>query len=158
MKTGLKPRNFAWVIKDRLATSARPGGQGFQHRRVRRQEEISWLLQNGFTSVVSLLPGSQNVKNYEDAGLGVFRVPVDTDSEPEEVEQSFNTINEILSDSDSRVLVHRDYVDDTVSGVLAGYLVYSGLVKDQRLAAIVIQEIVGRPLGPNARALIPPPD
>ncbi len=158
MKTGLKPRGFAWVIKDRLATSARPGGQGFQHRRVRRQEEISWLLQQGFTSVVSLLPGTQNVKNYEDAGLRVFRTPVADDSDYSVVEQSFNTINEILSAPDSRVLVHRDYVDDTVAGVLAGYLVYAGMVKDQRLAAIVMQEIVGRPLGPGARALIPEPD
>ena len=155
MTTGLKPRDFAWVIGKRLATSARLGGQGFQHRRVRRQEEIAWLLQSGFTGVVSLLPGTQNVNSYEEAGLEVYRAPVDLESDPEEIEQAFNIIHDALSDDDARVLVHRDYVDDTVAGVLAGYIVFSGLVNDQRLAAIVIQEIIGRPLGPSARALIP---
>lgn len=155
MTTGLKPRDFAWVIGKRLATSARLGGQGFQHRRVRRQEEIAWLLQSDFTGVVSLLPGTQNVNSYEEAGLEVYRAPVDLESDPEEIEQAFNIIHDALSDDDARVLVHRDYVDDTVAGVLAGYVVFSGLVNDQRLAAIVIQEIIGRPLGPSARALIP---
>lgn len=155
MTTGLKPRDFAWVIGNRLATSARPGGQGFQHRRVRRQEEIAWLLEEGFTTVVSLLPGVQNVNSYEEAGLEVFLSPVDLDSDREAVERAFETINEALRQPDTRVLVHRDYVDDTVGGVLAGYVVYSGLVNDQRMAVIVMQEIIGRPLGPNARALIP---
>lgn len=156
MTIGLKPRDFAWVIGDRLAASARLGGQGFQHRRVRRQEEIAWLLQSGFTAVVTLLPGTQNVKSYEEAGLEVYRAPVDLDSEPEAVEVAFKTVHDALLNPDARVLVHRDYVDDTVAGVLAGYVVFAGLVDDPRLAAIVIQEIIGRPLGPSARALIPP--
>ena len=45
--TGLEPRGFRWVIKDRLATSERIGGYGFQHRRVRREEEIIWLTEQG---------------------------------------------------------------------------------------------------------------
>ena len=156
MTTGLMPRDFAWVIGNKLAASARLGGQGHTHRRVRRQEEIAWLLQSGFTTVVSLLPGTQNVNSYEEAGLEVYRAPVDLESEPEEVEQAFNIIHEALSRPEARVLVHRDYVDDTVAGVLAGYVVFSGRVEDQRLATIVIQEIIGRPLGPSARAFIPP--
>lgn len=156
VKTGLEPRDFSWVIKGRLAVSARIGGQGFQHRRVRREEEIAWLVKGGFTAVVSLLPGAQNVKNYEDAGLEVYRAPVDLDSEREQVEKVFSVIGEALAGPDSRVLVHRDYVDDTVAGVLAGYVVFSGLVDDPRMAAMVVQEVIGRPMGPAARALIPP--
>ena len=41
--TGLKPREFVWVIAGRLAVCERIGGYGFQHRRVRREEEITWL-------------------------------------------------------------------------------------------------------------------
>ena len=48
-------------------------------------------------------------------------------------------------------------MDDTVGGILAGYVVFAGLVDDPRVAAMVIQEIIGRPLGPSARALIPSP-
>jgi len=40
---GIPPRFFAWVIKDRLAVSERPGGYARNHRRVRRHEEILWL-------------------------------------------------------------------------------------------------------------------
>ncbi|MCY4368914.1 MAG: hypothetical protein OXF41_05705 [bacterium] len=156
--TGLKPRDFAWVIGKRLATSARLGGQGFEHRRVRRQEEIAWLLQSEFTAVVSLLPGAQNVNSYEEAGLDVYRAPVDLESDPEVVEKAFDTIHDALSGPDARVLVHRNYVDDTVAGVLAGYVVYSGLVDDERLATMAIQAVIGRPLGPGARALIPSAD
>ena len=42
MVTGLEPRGFTWVIAGRLAVSERVGGHGFQHRRVRREEEIAW--------------------------------------------------------------------------------------------------------------------
>ena len=51
---GIPPRNFTWVIKDRLAVSERPGGFAPNHRKVRRQEEIIWLQVQGFTWVVSL--------------------------------------------------------------------------------------------------------
>ena len=40
---GITPRNFCWVVRDRLAVCERPGGYGANHRRVRRQEEIIWL-------------------------------------------------------------------------------------------------------------------
>ena len=155
MTTGLQPRDFAWVIGNRLATSARIGGQGFQHRRVRRQEEIAWLVDEGFTTVISLLPGTQNVNSYEAAGLEVCLAPVDLESEPAAIEHAFSTIHEALSKPGARVLVHRDFVDDTVAGILAGYVVYSGLVDDERLATMAIQSVIGRALGPGARALIP---
>ena len=55
---GIPPRNFTWVIKDRLAVSERPGGFAPNHRKVRRQEEIIWLQVHGFTRIISLLPSS----------------------------------------------------------------------------------------------------
>ena len=57
---GLEPRGFKWVIAGRLAISERVGGYGFQHRRVRREEEIIWLAEQGINSVVSLMAGNQN--------------------------------------------------------------------------------------------------
>ena len=53
---GIVPRNFAWVIKDQLAVCERLGGYGENHRKVRRQEEIIWVQQQGFARVISLLP------------------------------------------------------------------------------------------------------
>ena len=44
---GIRPRNFHWVITERLAVCERPGGYGANHRKVRRQEEIIWVRNRG---------------------------------------------------------------------------------------------------------------
>lgn len=159
MITGLKPRGFTWIISDRLAVSERIGGNGFQHRRVRREEEINWLLSEArITCVVNLLPGNQNVSAYASAGIDTVSVPMgsewDRDSFPARL---YEALDRALSDPDARVLVHREVIDDVLAGLLGGYLIVSGLLADRILAAAVIQEILGRPLGPEGRALIPEP-
>ena len=73
---GIPPRNFTWVIKDRLAMSERPGGFAPNHRKVRRQEEIIWLQVQGFTRVVSLLPSSHNLRAYEEKSMASVHYPL----------------------------------------------------------------------------------
>lgn len=158
MLTGLKPREFTWVIADRLAVSERIGGYGFQHRRVRREEEISWLVKEaGVTSVVSLLPGPQNVAAYRDAGITTYQVPVSNEVDQETAHEVYTTLEKAMAEPGSVVLVHREVIDDVIAGLLGGYLIASGLLKDRILAVTVIQEILGRALGPEGRALIPEP-
>lgn len=155
MITGLKPRGFTWIIANRLAVSERIGGHGFQHRRVRREEEINWLVREaGINTVVTLLAGNQNMAAYEAAGLATHTEPISL--EPGRVDPSslFATLDRLLADPDATVLIHREIIDDTVGGLLGGYLVASGLVKDPILASALIQEILGRALGPEGRALI----
>ena len=65
---GLEPRFFCWIIKDRLAASERPGGFARSHRKIRRQEELIWLGQHGFTRVISMLDSPHNLHAYEEAG------------------------------------------------------------------------------------------
>lgn len=155
MITGLKPRGFTWVIANRLAVSERIGGHGFQHRRVRREEEINWLVREaGITSVVTLLAGNQNLAAYEAAGLDTHTVPISSDPSRIDAKPLYEMLDELLADPNARVLVHREIIDDVVGGILGGYLVASGLVKDQILASALIQEILGRALGPEGRTLI----
>ena len=158
MTTGLRPRDFVWVIADRLATSERIGGHGFQHRRVRREEELAWLKATGITVVVSMLSGNQNLASYEAMGMRVMHEPLDEDYTENDVARVFAALSEALADPRAKVLIHRDHLDDTIAGVLAGHLVHSGMVDDPIIAAAVIQEILGRPLGPEARAMIPAAD
>jgi hypothetical protein len=66
---GIEPRNFAWVVKDKFAVCERPGGYGANHRRVRRQEEIIWIREQGFTCVISLIPSPHNLHNYDELGV-----------------------------------------------------------------------------------------
>jgi hypothetical protein len=52
---GITPRHFTWILKDKLAICERPGGYGDNHRRVRRQEEIIWIRENGFNYAISII-------------------------------------------------------------------------------------------------------
>lgn len=154
MMTGLEPREFTWVIAGRLAVSERIGGYGFQHRRVRREEEISWLQHQGVNSVLSLLDGNQNLASYETAGFTFAHQPLE-DLEPETIEAVFGAIHSMLEAPGAVLLIHRDIIDDPMAGILAGYLVHSGLIEDPIIATAAIQEILKRPLGPQGRAVIP---
>lgn len=157
MMAGLKPRGFTWVIADRLAVSERIGGIGFQHRRVRREEEIAWLkAEAGITAIVSLLAANQNVSSYLEAGLKAMAVPIQGPITRAYRRPVYDTLQEALAPPDARVLIHREVIDDGLAGLLGGYLVDCGLVDDPVLAVAVIQEILGRALGPDGRALVPP--
>ena len=154
--TGLEPRAFRWVIAGRLAISERIGGYGFQHRRVRREEEITWLGEHGINAVLSFLPGNQNQAAYEAAGFAFSSYPIEGKlEEQDEIDAVFAAIDDALAPEATAVLIHRDTIDDMLAGLLAVYLVHSGLVEDPILATDVIQKIVGRPIGPEGRKLIP---
>lgn len=144
------------MITDRLAVSERVGGSGFQHRRVRREEEITWLVEEaGINTVLSMLSGNQNLLAYREAGITTYSVPIGPELGAREVDEFFKTLAKATRREQSRVLVHREAIDDTVGGLLGGFLVSSGLVKDPILALAVIQQILGRALGPEGRSLIP---
>jgi hypothetical protein len=152
--TGLEPRGFTWVISGRLAVAERVGGYGFQHRRVRREEEIAWLKGAGINTVLSLLSGNQNLASYAAAGLAAVHEPL-LELDPVSADRVFATMRAIFKDRRAVLLLHRDTIDEAVAGILAGYLVYSGLLNDPIKATALTQEILRRPLGPEARAIIP---
>ena len=79
---GIPPRNFTWVIRDRLAVSERPGGFAANHRRVRRQEEIIWLRAQAFSRVVSLLPSTHNLQAYDEEGMPWSHYPLVPGGDP----------------------------------------------------------------------------
>ncbi len=153
--TGLEPRGFRWVIKGKLATSERIGGYGFQHRRVRREEEVIWLRDHGINSVLSLLPSQQSTSAFDSIGLRFMWCRVSDDIEPEETRPVFDALSRMLAPAGAVVLVHRDTIDDTLAGLLAGYLIDTRMVDDPIVATDVIQRILGRAIGPEGRRLIP---
>ena len=151
---GLEPRGFIWIIARRLALSERIGGQGLQHRRVRRSEEIDWLREQGFTDVLSLLESNQNLESYREAGMRSHHVPLPVEFDDGDAERVFNTLQRILAEPRNVLLVHRDHLDDMLVGFMGGYLIRSGLIDDPIMATATIQEITGRPLGPEGRRLV----
>jgi len=160
---GIVPRHFTWVIAESLAVSERLGGYGPSHRRVRRQEEIIWVRQQGFTRIVSLLASPHTLHAYEELDVAYRHVPFGSGDDPATVlGQLYPDLRAQLADGD-RLIVHHDELGDRITGTLAGYLVYTGMVPEPHKAITVIEHLVHRQLGPLGRELVavaeslPPP-
>jgi hypothetical protein len=152
--TGIQPRNFVWVIKDRLAASERPGGYARNHRRVRRQEEIIWIRTQGFARVVSLLPSPHNLHAYEELGVAWEHFPLGPAFEAGEVlGRLYPAVKEWLG-AGEKVLLHQEEFGDLVQGVLAGYLIYAHLVPEAPRAIAILERLTHRPMGPAGREVV----
>ncbi len=151
---GIRPRNFSWVIKDKLAVCERPGGYGANHRRVRRQEEIIWIREQGFTCVVSLIPSPHNLHNYTELDVGWRHLPFGVhDDARERLAELYPALRQLVADG-GRVLVHGDELGDRISGIMAGYLLWSGLVPHGPEATSLTERILHRQIGPFGRELV----
>ncbi len=151
---GIEPRNFKWILKDQLAVCERPGGTGANHRRVRRQEEIIWIRENGFDLVFSLIVSPHNLHNYDELGVAWKHLPFPG---PEVGKKGLHVIYTELHrmiDSGSRLIVHRDELADHVCGLLAGYLLWLGLMATPPEAIVAMEQLVTRQLGPLGRELV----
>ena len=146
---GLEPRAFCWVIKDRLAASERPGGFARNHRKVRRQEELIWLIGHGFTHVLSILDSPHNLHAYEEAGVPHAHVPLGRHDEwPDAAARALRHARRVARRSPpSACSIHHEEFGDRLLGVLAGYLLYAGFVTEGPHAVVVIERITGRQLG-----------
>jgi hypothetical protein len=152
---GLEPRMFCWIIKDRLAASERPGGFARNHRKVRRQEELIWLIGHGFTHVLSMLDSPHNLHAYDEAGIPHAHVPIGRRDEwPETLPRLYSTLATWLADPREQVLLHHEEFGDRLLGVLAGYVLYAGRVTEGPHAVVVIEKITGRQLGSIAREIV----
>jgi len=151
---GIAPRNFAWVMKDQLAISERPGGYARNHRRVRRQEEIIWLREQGFTRVVSLLASPHNLHAYDELGVSWAHFPFGPLADPRAVlPDLYQHLQGWLADGD-KLLLHMEEMGDRLAGVVAGYLLWSDKLPSGPQAIAVVERLIGRQMGPPGRELV----
>ena len=151
---GITPRNFTWILKDKLAVCERPGGYGDNHRRVRRQEEIIWIRENGFGCVISLIPAPHNLHNYEELGVTYRHRPfTGTDDLGQWLTAFYREIDTLMLEG-NKLIVHGEEVGDRIVGIMGGYIRWSGLVKDGTQAIAITERIAGRQLDPFARGVI----
>lgn len=151
---GIPPRNFAWIVRDHLAVSERPGGFAATHRRVRRQEEIIWLKVQGFARVVSLLVSPHNLSAYDEGGLVSSHIPIPVSGDAREaLTELYEGLSQWLA-AGERVLVHGDELGDRVIGAVAGYLLWSGRLSSGPQAIAVVERLVGKQLGSAGRDLV----
>ncbi|HWD24290.1 MAG TPA: hypothetical protein VG368_02400 [Acidimicrobiales bacterium] len=151
---GIAPRNFCWIIQDQLAVSERPGGQAQHHRPVRRQEEIIWLTQQGFSRVVSLLPSNHNLHAYDERGLPSSHFPLALHSDPREtLDALYPALLGWLRDGE-RILVHEEQLSERLAGVLAGFLCWSRLIPQPPRAITAIEHLLRRQMGAAGRSIV----
>jgi hypothetical protein len=151
---GIQPRNFAWILKGRLAVCERPGGYGANHRRVRRQEEIIWIREQSFTCVVSLIPSPHNLHNYDELGVVWEHIPFGANDDAASVlVRLYSTLSSQLA-AGGKLLVHQDELGDRVSGAMAGYLIWSGVVPIAPQATSIVERLLQRQMGPYGRDLV----
>ncbi len=151
---GIAPRFFAWIIKDKLAVSERPGGYARNHRRVRRQEEILWLRGEGFTRVVSLLTSPHNLHAYDELDMAWAHIPFSLHDDPHLVlPELYGQLRDWMA-SGERLLIHHEELSDRLMGIVAGYLRWSGLVPAGPQAISVVERIMHRQMGPDGRELV----
>ena len=152
---GLEPRGFCWIFQDRLAASERPGGFARSHRKVRRQEELIWLVGHGFTRVLSLLESPHNLHAYDEASIPYEHLPLGRhDDWPRSLLRIYSTLQKALDDPEERVLIHHEEFGERLLGVLAGFLLYSGVAKEGTHAVVMIEKITGRELGAPGREIV----
>jgi hypothetical protein len=152
---GLEPRGFCWIVQERLAASERPGGFARNHRKVRRQEELIWLVGHGFTVILSLLESPHNLHAYEEAGIAYEHLPLGRhDDWAESLAKIYPTIARWLDDPTQQVLIHHEEFGDRLVGVLTGYLLYSGFVQEGAHAIVAMEKITGRQLGAVGREIV----
>jgi hypothetical protein len=150
---GITPRNFTWILKDKLAVCERPGGYGDNHRRVRRQEEIIWIRENGFGCLISIIPAPHNLHNYEELGVNYRHRPFTGDDLSNWLKSFYLELKALL-DAGTKVVVHNEEVGDKIIGIMGGYIRWSGLVEDGSQAIMITERIAERQLDPFAREVI----
>lgn len=151
---GITPRHFNWIIQDQLAVCERPGGYGANHRRVRRQEEIIWVREQGFAPVVSLIPAPHNLHNYDELSVTWLHWPFPAAEDyPRYLTEHFTELRGLLG-SGHKVLVHHEELGDRTVGLMAAYLVWAGLVVEVPKAVFLVEHITSRQLGPQGREIV----
>lgn len=151
---GIQPRHFHWIIQDQLAVCERPGGFGANHRKVRRQEEIIWIREQGFDYVVSVSSAPHNLHNYDELGVRWLHWPFPHQEDLlSYLERSYGELRRLLAER-RRLVMHQDELSERLCGILAGYLVWSGMLPQPPQAIVAVERLTGRQLGAEGRGIV----
>ena len=111
------------------------------------------MRRNEIVLIVSITSIPYNLHDYDEHGLAYAHLPFSDPSDGlERLERVLTTIRE--HSTDDRVVLHHDSIGDRVSGVVAGYLLWSGLVETGPEAITIAERLLERELGPLAREIV----
>ena len=151
---GLKPNDFNWIIEGKLAVSECIGGAGLTPRKLEEKKKFNGLRVRNKCNFLFVRLRFQ-FKKLPGSRFRTYHYPLADDVPMESLNIIFEAIKEALLDKERKLLIHREYLDEEVPGILAGYLIYSKLLDDPILARTILEKILEKPLSPKAIALIP---
>lgn len=151
---GIKPRHFTWILKDQIAVCERLGGRGSNHRPVRRQEEIVWVMNNGFDLTISMIPGQHNLAAYKDLGLAHRHWPVADNDEPTVLLPRIYEQMGLALEANKKLLMHRRSLDDVTAGFMGGFLLWGGYLTGATETIVMTERLFSRQVGPTGRSII----
>ena len=151
---GIPPRNFTWILAGQLAVSERPGGYARNHRRVRRQEEIIWIREQGFARIISLLASTHNLHAYDELSVPWAHFPFPPHADPTDVLPGLYAHLQHGLAAGEVLLVHQEELGDRLMGVMAGYLLWAGMLESGPQAITILERICSRQMGPAGRELV----
>ena len=150
---GITPRHFTWIMKDKLAICERPGGYGDNHRRVRRQEEIIWIRENGFNYVISIIQAPHNLHNYDELNMPYRHRPFRADDLEGWLRSFYRELDDLMR-AGAKVVVHGEELGDRLVGIMGGYINWNGLIDEDTKVIEITERLTGRQLDPFARNVI----
>jgi hypothetical protein len=116
------PKRIWWARPGKLCALERPGGGGRSHRPERRETDIEYLRDAGVRLVVSLMTTRHNLAHYEDAGLDVRHVPIESwDAAAEGLDDLLRLLRRELRKRGA-VAVHGNRYTDLPAAICAAYL------------------------------------
>jgi hypothetical protein len=104
--------------------------------------------------VISLIPSPHNLHNYDELGVAWQHRPFT--AEDDEVAYLNDLYPELdrLRGEGVMVLLHQDELGDRLVGLVAGYVLWAGLLEDGPQTISVVERMVDRQMGPLGRGLV----
>jgi len=116
---------------------------------------LIWLGVNGFTHIVSLLDSPHNLHAYEEANLEYVHVPLGPHDElAPRLQAIYGTLAKLLENPEEKLYIHYEEFGDRLLGVLAGYLLYAGLVEHGPHAISIVEKLSERSLDATGREIV----
>ena len=151
-KMGIEPQKLLKVV-DNLYISEQIGGYDDDYRPVRRDVEITWVVNQEFDYILSLLPTSQNLQNYSKKGINYIHHPIKENVDGNTLVELYKIIHQHLGQQ-KKLLMHRYRRTDFMSGLIAGFFLYSGLAEDEAEAILRIENLFSNKIGDTGRSLV----
>jgi hypothetical protein len=100
-----------------------------------------------------VISAPHNLHNYDELGVVWRHRPVPDDELSAYELGFFSELRDMLQRGE-RVLIHGEELGDRVCGLIAGYLLWNGLVETAPRTVTVIERLTQRQLGPAGREMV----